>query len=197
MDAERATPFRRFPILRTERLVLREITADDAAFWLRNFSSPEVVEFTGYEAPTDLEAAKAEIEQYCTRPLREGVGIRWGIARKDAGDLLGTLGYHHWVQGRDHRAQMGYDLLAEHRGKGIMTEAMEVVLAYGFKTMTLNRVEALVDPRNAASIRLLERLGFQRDAYLRQSTRFRGTFQDDVVFSLLAREWRATRTEKR
>lgn len=191
MEVGHAQIPRRFPVLLTDRLVLREITADDAAFWLRNFSDPDVVECTAYEPPADLAAAKGEIEQYCTRVFEEETGIRWGISLKGRAELIGTLGYHGWVQGRDRRARMGYDLLPEHRRQGIMTEAMSVALAYGFKTMTLNRVEALVDPRNVPSIRLMERLGFQRDAYLRQSTAFRDRFYDDVVFSLLAREWRA------
>jgi ribosomal-protein-alanine N-acetyltransferase len=197
MDVDHGPAAPVFPILTTERLVLREITAEDAPFWLRNFSDPDVVEFTAYEPPADLEAAKAEIERYCTRVYREEQGIRWGISLKGSPDLIGTVGYHGWMPAGDRRAQMGYDLLAEFRGRGIMTEAMEVVLAYGFKTMTLNRAEALVDPRNTRSLRLMERLGFQRDAYLRQSTRFRDRYIDDVVFSLLAREWRATRGDKR
>lgn len=191
MDPARAAAYPSFPGLTTERLVLREITADDAPFWLRNFSAPGVAEMTAYEPPADLEAAKAEIERFCARPFREGVGLRWGIAVKGSDALVGSLGYHDWVREGDRRARIGYDLLEEQRGKGIMTEAMRIVLAYGFKTMTLNRVEALVDPRNAPSIRLLERLGFQRDAYLRQATWFRSGFVDDVVFSLLSREWRA------
>lgn len=196
MDAPGARPRYRFPLLMTDRLVLRQITADDAPFWLRNFSAPEVVEFTAWEAPRDLEAAKAEIERFCTLPMREETGIRWGITLRGSDDLVGTLGYHGWVKGRDRRARMGYDLLAEFRGKGIMTEAMGVALAYGFKTMALNRVEVLVDPRNTPSIRLVERLGFRRDAHLRQSTHFRETFQDDLVFSLLAREWRVAQEAK-
>ncbi len=196
MDAAPEKPHFRFPVLMTERLILREITSEDAAFWVRNFSDPDVVELTAWEAPRDLEAAKAEIEQFCTLPLREETGIRWGITLRESQDLVGTLGYHNWVQGRDRRARMGYDLLAEHRGKGIMTEAMGAALAYGFKTMTLHRVEVLIDPRNGPSIRLVERLGFHRDAHLRQSTRFRDTFQDDLVYSLLAREWRAAQGAK-
>ena len=191
MDAPRAPVTPRFPLLLTERLILREIAPEDAPFWLRNFSAPEVVEFTAHEPPRDLDAAREEIERFCTQPLREGSGIRWGITIRGSNDLVGTLGFHGWVKGRDRRARIGYDLLAEHRGKGIMNEAMGVVLAYGFKTMTLNRVEALVDPRNGASVRLMGRLGFRRDACLREATRFRDHFQDDVVFSLLAEEWRA------
>ncbi len=192
MDARPSKDPREFPMLTTERLILREIRPTDAAFWLRHFSAPDVVEFTAFEGPADLAAAEAEIERYCTRVFREGTGLRWGITLRGNDELIGTLGYHGWIADRDRRAQMGYDLLAEHRGRGIMTEAMRIILAYGFKTMTLNRVEVRIDPRNAASIRLVERLGFHRDAYLHESTWFHSKFVDDVVFSLLAREWRDT-----
>ncbi len=196
MDARSGRGHAAFPTLTTERLVLREITAADAEFWIRNFSDATVVEFTAFEPPRDLEAAKEEIEAYCTRPFLEETGVRWGMVPKDGDALIGTLGYHNWEHEPDRKARMGYDLLTEYRGRGLMTEAMETVLAYGFKTMNLNRAEALVDPRNDRSIRMLERLGFHRDAYLHQSTRFRDRFYDDVVFSLLAREWRATRGGK-
>jgi len=180
-----------FPTLQTERLVLREITLDDAEFWMRNFSDPEVVELTAWEPPRDLEAAKGEITQFCTRPLQEATGIRWGIALRGRPDLIGTLGYHQWIREGAHRARMGYDLLREHRRRGIMTEAMRAALTYGFTTMGLHRVEVLTDPVNTASIRLVEGLGFHREGMLRENTYFRGRFIDDVIFSLLRQEWPA------
>ena len=186
----------RFPVLMTGRLVLRAVTPEDAPFWLQNFSAPEVVEFTTFDAPQDLEAAKAEIEQYCTRPFREGTGIRWGITLRGSPELIGTAGFYRWIQGHERRAQLGYDLLAGHRRKGIMTEALRVILAYGFKTMTLRRVEAVVDPRNEASVRLLEGLGFTREAFLRQASWFHARFLDDVVYGLLDRDWQSAQDAK-
>jgi ribosomal-protein-alanine N-acetyltransferase len=70
---------------------------------------------------------------------------------------------------------------------------MSAILGYGFETMKLNRVEALIDPINVASIRLVEGLGFRREGVLRENTHFRGRFIDDAVYALLAREWRAAR----
>jgi len=87
-------------------------------------------------------------------------------------------------------ANIGYDLLPAYRRQGIMTEALTEVLLYGFETIGLNRVEAFVDPRNIASIQLLQKLGFRQDGILKERTHFRGRFRDDVCFSLLAREWR-------
>jgi len=197
MDAHSAAAPPRFPVLETERLVLREITLADAKFWLRNFSDPDVVELTAYEPPQDLEAAQAELTQYAIRPFQTGTGIRWGIALRGHSDLIGTLGYHQWVRDGGHHARVGYDLLPEYRRQGIMTEALRAILTYGFDTMGLNRVEVLVDPVNTASLRLLEALEFHRDGTLRENTHFRGRFIDDVIFSLLAREWRAAQGTKR
>lgn len=186
-----APPPPSFPVLETERLVLREITLDDAEFWMRNFSDPDVVELTAYEPPADLETARSEIAQFCIRPFVERTGIRWGVTFRGSHDLIGTLGYHQWVREGAHRARMGYELLREHRRKGIMTEAMRAAVAYGFDRMGLHRIEVLIDPVNAPSIRLVEGLGFHRDGTLRENTYFRGRFIDDAVFSLLAPEWGA------
>lgn len=196
MDSAPAPARPPFPVLGTRRLVLREIALDDAEFWLRNFSDPRVVELTAYEPPAGLEAAKAELLQYAVRPFEQGTGIRWGISLRGARALVGTLGYHQWMKEGGNHARVGYDLLPEQRGKGIMAEAMRAILAYGFGTMNLNRVEALIDPVNLASIRLVEGLGFHRDGVLRENTFFRGRFINDAVYSLLVREWRATADAK-
>lgn len=186
--ASAASPF---PELSTPRLLLREIALGDAEFWMRNFSDPDVVELTAYEPPQDLEAARGEITQFCLRPFQERTGMRWGIALRGTRELIGTLGYHQWIREGAHRARMGYDLLPEHRRKGIMTEAMGAALEYGFGVMGLHRVEVLIDPANTPSIRLAEGLGFRREGVLRENTYFRGRFIDDTVYSLLAPEWRA------
>jgi ribosomal-protein-alanine N-acetyltransferase len=197
MDSSRHPAPPPFPVLETKRLLLREITLGDVGFWLRNFSDPAVVELTAYEPPADLEAAKAELIQYAARPFEQGTGIRWGISLRPGPDLIGTLGYHQWVKEGGNHARVGYELTAEHRRRGIMTEAMQAILAYGFESMKLNRVEALIDPRNVASIGLVEDLGFRRDGVLRENTAFRGRFFDDAVYSLLAREWRSSSEAKR
>ncbi len=191
MAFDRPAAFERFPVLTTERLLLREITLHDTAFWIRNFSDPATVSLTAYDPPADVAAAKEEIRRYCIRPFNEGTGIRWGIAFRDRAELVGTLGYHRWLREELNQALMGYDLLPEHRRKGIMTEAMTAVLKFGFERMHLHRAEVRVDPANTPSIRLIEKLGFQREGVLRESTAFRGRFIDDAVYSLLDREWRA------
>jgi ribosomal-protein-alanine N-acetyltransferase len=186
----RIAEFGEFPILESHRLVMRQLTMDDAEFYLRNFSDPTTVELTTFEAPKDLEAAKAELKLYCIDLFANCTGIRWGIVLKESGELVGTCGFHKWVKIHD-RAEIGYDMLPEFRERGIMKEALTNMIDYIFGTVRLNRLEALIDPRNIASIRLVESLGFSRDGLLRENTLFRGRYIDDLVYSLLARDWRA------
>lgn len=185
----RAVAFGTFPQLETARLVLRPLTLEDAPFWLAHFSDPEIVELTAFAAPTDLAAARKELLTYAIRNFEAGRGLRWGIVLRGRPELVGTLGFHEWVKESGYHARVGYDLRKEYRRQGIMTEAMTAILDWGFDTLRLNKVEALTDPKNEPSMRLLEKLGFHRDGVLRENTYFQGRFLDDVCFSLLAREW--------
>ncbi len=181
--------FGEFPTLETKRLVLRQLTMDDAGFYLGNFSDPTTVELTCFEAPADLEAAKAEIKEYCIDNFLNSTGIRWGVTLKESGRLVGTCGMYKWVKNH-YRAEIGYDMLPEYRRKGIMNEALSKMIEYLFHDVGLNRIYAYIDPRNLASMNLVESLGFVKEGTLRESTFFRGRFWDDVVYSLLAREWK-------
>jgi ribosomal-protein-alanine N-acetyltransferase len=182
--------FGSFPGLETKRLVLRRLTLADAGFYLRHFSDPSIVELTAFDAPGNIDKARQELLEFCIKPFEENKGIRWGVVLKGETELAGTIGYHQWVKAGGYHARVGYDLAAAYRRRGIMTEALTAVLRYGFETMRLNKVEACTDPRNVASIRLLEKLGFHQDGVLRESTYFHGRFIDEAVFSLLASEWR-------
>ena len=191
----RGVTFGPFPRLETARLVLRPLTVGDAPFWLSHFSDPEIVELTAFAAPKDLAAAREELLTYAVRNFQASTGIRWGIVLKGQPDLIGPLGFDQWVKESGYHARVGYDLRKEYRRRGLMTEAMTAILDWGFDALRLNKVEALTDPRNVASMRLLEKLGFHRDGVLRENTYFEGRFQDDVCFSLLAREWHPQRSE--
>ena len=177
-----------FPTFDTARLQLRELTLDDAPFYLRHFLDPDIVDLTAFEAPKDLTPAKAQLLQYCINLCHEGRGIRWGIVLKATGELVGTCGYHAWDR-RSRSCRIGYDLAREHRRKGIMTEALREMIRYGFEGMGLNRIEVHIDPRDVGSLALVSALGFVQEGVLRESTFFRGAYLDDVCLALLRREW--------
>ena len=111
-------------------------------------------------------------------------GITWGIALKNEPKLIGNMGL--WrVDKEHHRAELGYVLHPEHQSKGYASEAMKAILHYGFHTMKLHSVEANVNPNNEASIKLLERNGFIREAYFKENYFFDGRFLDSAIYSLI------------
>lgn len=177
-----------FPELATQRLLLRPISPDDLEFAYQHFSDPEVGRYLLDDDPvTSLDDAKAIIDFYVS-PNAE-LYNRWIIERKADGCPLGTCGYHKWSQ-RGHRAEIGYDLSPFAWGQGYMSEALDRVVEFGFTEMDLNRIEAVVHPENAASLRLLERHGFSREGLLRELLCRDDRYYDHWLLSLLKREWR-------
>ena len=178
-----------FPELTTDRLRLREMTLDDVDWCLKHFSKPEIVEGIGFPAPKDKGSAREEFELYILRPWREKTGVYWGIELKDGPGLIGSAGFYKWNQAH-RKAEIEYDLDPAHWGKGIMREALEAIIEYGFVEMDLNRITLLVISSNERSLRLVRRLGFLQEGVMRESAFFDGRFIDDVLFSLLKSEWR-------
>jgi ribosomal-protein-alanine N-acetyltransferase len=181
-----------FPKLETERLHLREITMDDAEWFLAHFSTPEIVWGQGHPAPGGIEDAREQLARYIVDLFAQGRGLRWGIVLEGADALIGSAGLYDWDR-EIGSAELGYDLDPRHWGRGIMTEALRAILGFAFEVMRLDRVQALAMPRNERSLRLVERLGFTREGVLRHHGHDEtGAVCDDVILSLLRDEWGAT-----
>ena len=86
------------------------------------------------------------------------------------------------------RATIGYDLLKEYWGNGYMTEAVKAMINYGFEELGLMRIEATVEPANTASVRVLERAGFQLEGKLRKRYLYKDRFHDELVFGIIKEE---------
>lgn len=189
---DREKEFSEFPVLETERLVLREITMDDLDWYLEHFSRPEMIEGQGFPGPESREVAEKELREYIVDLFAKRDGFRWGISMRDGPGLMGSLGFYKWVRPSGHMAEMGYDLQREHWGKGIMSEAMRAVIDLGFQRMKLTRIEALVFVFNTRSAKLLEGLGFKREGILRsRGVTHEGVISDDAMYSLLRSDWEA------
>jgi [ribosomal protein S5]-alanine N-acetyltransferase len=172
-----------FPNLETERLLLRQMRPTDAEAIFQIFSDDEVTRYYDLATFTSLEQAQRLIARINERFEREE-GLRWGIVRKDSGRLIGTGGYNGWVRS-SHRASIGYDLARSAWGQGFMPEALQAILEYGFETLNLYRVEALVVPGNLQSMHVLHKLGFQEEGRRRSYGYWKNQFWDLHCFSLL------------
>jgi ribosomal-protein-alanine N-acetyltransferase len=177
----------RLPTIEAPRLCLRPVHEDDVDALYRIFSHPEVMRYWGAPALADREAAVQLLKE-----IHDGFqgrrAMKWGVAQRTDNALIGTTTLFN-LNLENRRAELGYGLDRNYWGKGYMTEALQALLHYAFEGLGLHRLEADVDPRNAASIRTLERLGFQREGYLRERWQVNGEIQDALFFGLLRPEW--------
>jgi len=175
--------FNPFPELNTERLVLRRITPNDAGDFFILRSDKNIMQHIGRPLAISVNDA-IELINVIEDLLLNNNGITWGITLKNKNTLAGTIGL--WKLIKEHyRAEIGYLLHPELQGKGIMQEAMAAVLDYGFKNIGIHSVEAKVSPENRASIKLLERNNFIREAYFKENYYHNGEFLDTYIYSLL------------
>lgn len=183
--------FREFPVLRTERLVLRRIGTRDVPALFALFSDEEVARFWS-SIPMEVHEEADELVEKIERAYREGRGIEWGVTLRGDDRVIAKVAFHRWLP--DHlRAELGYAVARPHWRRGIASEAVAAVLDYGFGPMGLHSVEAHTDPANEGSIATLTRLGFRREGLQRENYRVAGRFVDTLMFGLLDREWAARR----
>jgi ribosomal-protein-alanine N-acetyltransferase len=174
------------PVIRTGELILRPIEEKDTAAIFKLFSDESVTRYMDIDAFANITEA-THIIQFFRENLEKGEAMRWGITLEGRDEVIGTCGYHR-ISKTHYKAEMGYDLMPVYWGKGIMTTAIQGLLQYGFEEMELNRIEAFVDPANSASSRLLKRLGFEYEGFLRDAFFEKGKFVDAELYSRLRRD---------
>ena len=141
----------------------------------------------GWVAPPTTTAQFARFVARSRRPDFAGFLIR----RLADDAILGAVEVSQIVLGAFRSAYLGYQLGAPYVRQGYMSEALRLVLAYGFGPLGLHRLEANVRPENAASIALVRRLGFTREGYSRRYLKVGGRWRDHERWAILAEDWRA------
>ncbi|MBC5774443.1 GNAT family N-acetyltransferase [Pontibacter sp. KCTC 32443] len=168
--------------LETARLQLRPVRPSDADFILKGLSDTRVT--TYYAVHYDTPEAVQEQMQFYDNLQQTGTGIWWVFSLRGATDLIGACGYSS-LETENRKAEIGFWLLPEHWGKGYIPEAAKAILKYGFESMNLHRIEAIVEGGNAQSEKVLQKLGFTREGRLRDREIKNGHFIDLVHYSLL------------
>lgn len=178
------------PTLRGSKVILRWLTADDVDALHEIFSDPEVARFLAIPRQPDREATERFLDDI-HEGYRTSTLYQWGV--ENAGRVVGTctLGGLDW---ENRRAEIGFALARAAWGQGLMPDALTALIDHAFDGLQLHRIEADVDPRNTASLRLLERLGFRREGYLRERYFKDGEIQDTVFFGLLRSDDRPGRS---
>lgn len=176
-----------YPILHTERLILREVQPADAADVLVFRGDPYVQRFNSEPLKAVEEATLFIADARKLYDTQGGIG--WAITLRGEDRVLGGVSLHSW----DHhhrRAEVGYDLARARWGQGIGSEAVRAVLHFGFTQLNLNRIEAATIADNHESVNLLKKLGFTLEGIRRgYSWEDDSTFHDSAMFGLLRDEF--------
>ena len=182
-------PTIQLPAIETARLRLRPLLEADIPAHYAVFSDPDVARYWSREPWTDIAQAEESIRAILAAQA-DGSEARFGIELLSTGELIGNVGLHHFF-GSNRRCEIGYALGSRHWGQGYATEALRAAIRHGFDALDLNRIEADIDPRNAASARVLDKLGFRKEGFMPERWFVFGEFADTVNYGLLKRYWEA------
>lgn len=174
-----------FPTITTHRLLLRRFSDDDLQNVFYGLSHPDVIRYYGVSY-NSLEAAKHQLT-FFSELERNGTGIWWAVCDKTNTNFYGACGINNWI--REHRkAELGFWLLPEQWGKGIITEAVPLVCNYCFNTLGLHRLEAIIETENRNSKKVMRKLQFTHEGTMRDCEVKNGNLISLDIYSRLSDE---------
>ena len=180
--------FHPFKNLETDRLLLRRVSQNDVPEILELRGNPETMKFIPRPLVTTSDEALDHYKMIDDK-IEKNEGINWAINLKGNPKLIGIIG-HYRIQPENHRCEIGYMILPQYNGQGIVTEAIKLVLEYGFENLQMHSIEAVIDPENFASERVLQKNGFVKEAHILENEHYEGKFWDTVIYSILKRNFK-------
>jgi ribosomal-protein-alanine N-acetyltransferase len=179
--------FGNLPALETDQLLLRRMNTDDAQDLFEYASDPKVAMYTTWQAHQSIEDSVAFLRFVMGQYDREEIAT-WGVVHKGAQKLIGTCGFITWLS-HHARAEIAYALSRKYWGQGLMTEAVRAVVSFGFRTMQLNRIQAVCEVENVASARVMEKVGMVFEGILREYMYSKQHYRNLKMYSILRKEW--------
>lgn len=175
--------------LETERLLLRPLTPGDFDALYSYQSRSDVARYLYWGPRTEDEVRDALEKKLASTAIRsEGDVLSLAVVLKESNELVGDFILH--LTSEEHQqAEIGYIIHPDHAGHGYATEAGRVLLRIAFRDLGLHRVVGSTDARNAASGRVLEKLGMRREAHFVENEYVKQEWQSEVVYAILDREW--------
>lgn len=175
--------FTPFPTLESQRLLLRQITPADVDQVYSIRSDAATMKYIPRPLAKNKQDALDHI-QAITKGLEESESIAWAITFKDDDRLVGIICLLR-MQLKNFRTEMGYVLHPNYHGKGIMDEAVKLVINYAFNVLKFHSIEAVIDPDNLASEKVLLKNNFVKEGHLKENEFYEGRFLDTIIYSLL------------
>lgn len=175
-----------FPILRTDRLILRQVKSEDAPVVLAGYSDPKVNQFMSV-AYHNLSEVQVQLDWY-NELYTNKAGIWWGFCLQDSGQMIGNGGFHLWNE-KHRSAELGYWILPDFHRQKYASEAVHAMMKYGKETLNLHRVEAIVEAENQASSAMMSSLGFHLDGVRRECEYIDNRYISLEIWSKLSNEF--------
>ncbi len=179
----------------TDRLLLRPFEPGDLDALYAVQSDAEMVRYLYFGIRTREEVRDPLAERIAGAALKsEGEWLSAAVILRETGEFVGDVGLH-WVSALHRQGELGFVIHPAHHGRGYAVEASIPLLDFAFHTLELHRVVGRAEPRNAPSVRVLQKLGMRPEAHLIESEWVKGEWQSEVVYAILASEW-ATRSDR-
>jgi RimJ/RimL family protein N-acetyltransferase len=179
------------PSYTTGRLLLRPFTPEDFDALFRIYSRADVARFLYQGARSEAEVRELLGRRVANHAIdRRGATLSLAILLPEGRELIGDC-FVQWTDNEHHQGEIGYVLHPDHHGRGYATEAARTLLRIAFEEAELHRVVGRLEARNAASARVLEKLGMRREAHFVENEFVRGEWQSELVFAILRTEWQA------
>lgn len=162
-----------FPIIKTKRLLLRQFVDTDLENVFKGLSHPDIIKYYGVSYQT-LEATKAQMKFFSDLE-NDGTGIWWAVCSVDNKVFFGGGGLNN-LSKEHKKAEVGFWLLSDYWGMGIMTEAMPVICNYGFNELGIHRIEGIVETKNSLCKKAMTKLKFEHEGTMKECEIKNGNF---------------------
>ncbi|MFR8732958.1 MAG: GNAT family N-acetyltransferase [Clostridium perfringens] len=165
-ENKREKVFLEFPIIETERFILKEIEEKHKNHFISLFSDEDIMKYSG----TEVYDPEKQVEFYFKKVklmYKEKKGIRWAIINKESEAFIGDIGLYN-IDFYSNNTEIGYTIEKNFWGKGVASECIKAIENFAFEILDMNRIIDMIDSNNISSIKLSEKLGFNRDGILRE-----------------------------
>jgi len=172
-------------VIQTKRLIIREFRTDDVDDFFEYAQNEKIGLMAGWKPHTDIEKSRHVIDVFIQNKEV------WAIELKEDAKLIGLIGLHvDRKRDNDTTRMLGYELNENYWGKGYILGAVEAILDYGFNHLNLALISVNHYVFNVQSASVINKLGFNYEGILRQSTlRFDGEVLDNVIYSMTKEEY--------
>lgn len=179
-----------FSTLETPRVRIRRFTLEDVPAMVAYRNHVDVARYQSWQRWSEADARDLVQSVEGTDPGWPGWWFQVAVTLRDTDEVIGDVGLHTF-RDEPHQGEIGYSLAPDYQGRGLMSEALTALLDLAYGKLKMHRISARVHHRNHPSCRLLERLGFRREAHFVQGWWFKGTWADELIYAQLASEWQA------